>query len=400
MKLNEGKILLGAIYVILVIIVSFRIIVHPTCYTTPDSIAYLKQGEKIKNAITQGGIFTTIHEVKEGYTLWPVGYSYCTALVSIVTKTSMLTSSKIVNLTFLGLLFVLLYNWFGNKTWFLALTFFSYGSMEVISETWSETPFIFFVFLLGYIIANDRRYSSIPLTFALTATLVLLFLYRYIGIVYLLMVATVAIRHYMHRKKNWQAYVFALILSSIFVFYYLYGNKLNSGYYTGGERIFIGHQGFFEFLWQLIQGLFNEFSIARNYSFKGGAADLPFIFLLILQFVVIFYLVMNKSYLKSPIVLGKATKVLLILSAGYLACIVMLRIFIPFDNFDFRIFFPFTVPLFIGMLSIIIENSQKDYFRKVSWIIVFFMLLSLTVNLPKTYILESIKNIFTSNTGI
>ncbi|MEO9476494.1 MAG: hypothetical protein ABJG41_13210 [Cyclobacteriaceae bacterium] len=384
-------------YVLLIGVIAFRVCVHPTHYTTPDSIAYLKQSEQIKNTLSGELTPTTGYNITSGFTLWPTGYPLCIALTSILTKTSVLVSSKIVNLVFLGLILLILYHWFGNKAWFTVLPFFSYGSLEVISETWSETPFIFFVFLLCFILTRDRVYRPVHIGAAVALCLVGLFLFRYVGLIYFVPVAVIAARDFLNgRKKRAYGYFVGLAVSAIFVGLYLYNNKLSSNFFTGGERIFWGQESFSELLILLGQGLLNEFSIARDHVFSAGWPDHLFVIMLVLQFLVIGILVKNRKHLKIPLAAQRHVKMLLILSVGYLIAIVPLRMLMPFDNFDFRILFPFTLPFFIALFGLVVGCTQKEYFDRIRRAITVFMFLSLGVNLPKKYIVSNIKNVLTT----
>lgn len=388
---HKGKYLLLLIYVATIAIVSFRVAVHPTSYTTPDSEFYLSQANVIKNSLLQDNTFLRLKEIKKGFSTWPIGYPMSIGLVSSFTKLSLLVSSKLVNFVFLGCLFVLLYRWFGDKTWFLAISFFSYGSMEVISETWSETPFIFFVFLLGYTMVKSKDYSSLRLCLSLSLCLIFLFLFRYVGAIYVFVVAVYGATHFFKKEKKLAyLYLTASFVSSLFILWYLYTNKLSTGYMTGLERVDIGHQSPLNFVVILVKGLLNEFFIARNYSFNGAVPDVLFIILIILQGSVIFVLIWHKKHFKFPLKLSTSNRSLLNLSLSYLTGIILLKFIIPIDNFDFRILFPFTCPFFIAFLSILISPEQTAYFRKTSWIIALFMIISFALSLPKKYIINQI----------
>lgn len=295
-----GKLFLILVYVALIVVVSFRVSVHPTHYTTPDSIAYLKHSQHIKKEIDKGTF--SFQEIKSDFTIWPIGYPLSIAVMSCLSEISLLVSSKMVNLIFLGLLFFILYLLFGNNSWFTALPFLSYGSLEVVSETWSETSFIFFVLLLCYIVAKDTSYNSLQLGFGMATCLICLFLFRYVGIVYFIMVSIIAVGHYFSGKINLACtYLVALLISGIFIAWYLYDNFHSSGFLTGGERVVFGRESPLELLKLLVQGLLNEFSIARNYFFKSDFPDYLFITLMTLQLLAIAILVKNRRYLKFPI---------------------------------------------------------------------------------------------------
>ena len=393
MKLTLGKYLLILVYVTTIVMVTFRVSVHPTNYTTHDSDFYLKQAKHIENILSSDNTLDNLSNLKNGFSTWPIGYPFCIGVVSYITQSSSLVSSKIVNLIFLGLIFILLYKWQGEKAWFLTLSFFSYGSMEVISETWSETPFIFLVFLLGYLIARRKKYSSIKLSLAVAGCLIFLFLFRYVGVIYLAIVAIYGIYHFLNKDKP-IAYSFlgSAFLASLFILFYLYSNIQSTGYLTGMERIEVGHESLIDFLINLGKGLINEIFIARNYLFNGTPPDWLFIVLTLFQASVIFILIRNRKQIKRPFKLDSFTKTLLTLGSGYLAGIICLKLLIPIDNFDFRILFPFTIPLFVALLSVLINSSQKEYFDRVYKLIVLFMIASFLASVPKKYLLNKVKD--------
>lgn len=390
MKNSTEKLLMLFVYLAIVVAVSFRVAVHPTHYTSPDSIAYLKKAEAITQVWTSPN--EPFYQIKGSFSMWPIGYPSSIALTSLLTKTSLLVSSKLVNFAFLALIFLLLHHWFGRKSWFLALTFCSYGSLEVISTTWSELPFVFFVLLLCYLIDKSKDYSAYILAIGLCLCFICLFLYRYIGVIYFFIASVIVAKHFFRKEKKLAfAYIAALFVSSIFVLSYLYDNQISSGFYAGAPRLTIGHQGIGQFVLFLLQGVFNEYSIARNYAFYQPSTDFLFIFLLVLQSGVVLLLIKHKKHFKYPIKRTKSIDTLLIVGGGYLLGIIVLKALIPIDRFDHRILFPFTAPLLIGLFAAFIADEQAVFFKKVSKAIVLFMLLSLVVNLPKKHLVSHVK---------
>lgn len=394
MKSFNGKQLLIFIYLAIVVVSIFRIAVHPLHYTTSDSNAYLKQADFIKSSWKSSESLADLYEVKGTFTIWPLGYPVSIAVTSVLTNTSSLHASKIVNFVFLGLLFILLFKIFGERAWFVSLIFLSYGSLEVIAETWSELPFVFFALLLCYLILNEKHFSHWILSLSLIACLALLFLFRYVGVIYFFVLAGFLIKHGL--SKNYKlatSYFVALFLSSVFVLWYFYENKAASGFYSGMPRLETGHQGFGSFSVELIKGLFNEFAIARNYFFKG-IPDLLFIALTLIQISVLFVLTKGRKLLFYPIVVTEKVQKLLLFSGGYLVGIILFKAFISIDAFDFRILFPFSAPLLLAIFAFLIDKSQETFFKKYARLIIGFMLLSLVINLPKNYILEIIRQLF------
>ncbi len=391
LKINKDKLLLGVVFIVIAVITSFRVAVHPNGYLSPDSKRYIEKAEEIKKNWKETSLSTALR-VKRDFAIWPVGYPTCIAFISLITTLPPFQSSKIVNLLFLGLLFILLYKWMGEKAWFICLSFFSYGALEVISYSWSEIPFMFFIFSLAFIIENEKKYSPTYLAILVCLSLILIFLFRYIGLVYYITIAIIIIRHWIRSNKTLATiYTIALFCASIFASLYLYDNKLMTGYYTGLVRVSIGHQTILGYTKGLAQGLLNEFSVARNHFFKE-TPDLLYILLLLIQLVLIFITIKNKNYLKLPFLYGRKVKILLLFAFTYLFTLIVLKgVFTHVDKFDYRMLFPFTQVVFIALLNYISEARQKEYYRKCAKYIIFFMILSLIINLPKMYILGKIK---------
>ena len=324
--------------------------------------------------------------------VWPAGYPICIAGVAKLTNASSLLASKIVNLLFLGFIFMLLYKWLGKYAWFTALYFLSFGKLEIFTFTWSEGPCLFFVVLVWFFLSEDfqtekrDRFLFLKIFFSLTG----LFLFRYAGLIYYFFVA-LFLAYYAYKKQWLKAahYFIALIFSSLFALAYFYHNYTSTGYFTGGSRIFPEKESVFTFLSLLIKGLINETFLARNYFFTGKP-DILFLVLAALQVLVLGIVLKFR-----PLIAGKffKPKVKMLLLAGlfYLAALIILRIFSPFDAFDFRILAPFSTPICIAFFYSITQHQA--FFRKTYKWIVFFMVISLLVNLPKAYILDWLKQL-------
>ena len=390
MKRFNGKQLLVFIYLAIIAVSIFRISVHPLRYTTPDSIAYLEHADFIKSSWNSSESLTGFFEIKGAFTTWPIGYPVCIAATSFLTGTSSLVASKIVNFVFLGFIFLLLFKIFDDKAWFVSLAFFSYGFLEVIAETWSELPFVFFVLLLCYFVLKERDFIPWKLSLLLIVCLVSLFMFRYVGVIYFFLLALYLIQHGL--AKNYRlitVYLIALLVSSTFVLWYFHENKAISGYYSGMPRLETAHKSLGSFALELLQGLLNEFFIARNYFFKGWP-DLLFVVLAVAQIGGLFLLSKGRNLVPTPINISKEVKGLLRISAAYVIGITLFKVFIPIDAFDFRILFPFSAPLLIGVFAVLVNESYDAFFKRYAQWITGFMLLSLLINLPKKFILESL----------
>ena len=370
-----------AIYLSIVGLIIFRIIVHPNYYTTPDSIAYLNQAEFIKtNWLSPKGTFTT----------WPIGYPAFIALISKISTLSVLVSSKVVNLCFLGGIFVILSKWFREKSWFVALIFCSYGALEILSQTWTETSFIFFLLFIVHTIKNENKYSKLKFISFLTTGITLLFLCKYTALFIIIgLVIYLAKSIYNHNKGLALSYIISLFIGSIFIISYLYSNYLIDGFLTGESRI-ENHLDQYATAWIVFKGLLNEVFIARKH-YENGFPDLLFYLSIILQGIVggiIFY---NRKYIEKKSLLSNENTPLFIIGFIYLTLLITARFFIPLYDFDFRLLSPFTIPKLIGIIGIYIQ--QVKLYNKTAIYIIGLHTFSFILGLPKIYLLDIIKTI-------
>ncbi|AHM63259.1 hypothetical protein D770_25070 [Flammeovirgaceae bacterium 311] len=391
-----GSQLLLGLFIIICAALVIRIKVEATHYTSPDSHFYMRVAD---NLLEGKGLVAPMHlnfpfreKEKEYYfAVWPAGYPLLIAGVSKVTQTSTLVASKIVNIIFLGLMFLLLYSWFGRLAWFPALYFCSFNLLEVYSYTWSEGPFLFFVMYLCFLLHKDQKQEEDSLLFLkLFLCLFSLFMLRYAGIIFYSFAGLYFLKHlyYREHKKSWH-YFTALVFASGLAFGYLWLNKKNSGFFTGMDRIRPEAESFSYFTELLLQGLFNEFAVIRNYYFRDYT-DFLFLTLFIVQLGLLYYVIRQTKQQGGSAVATKAVWKNLLLQAGvyYLLAVTILRKIDPFDEFNYRILAPFSVPIFIYLLSTLSSESSKPVFRQVwPWLSGFF-LLSLLMNLPKQFLIE------------
>lgn len=385
-----GKRLLLIVFAVISLVLCLRMYADNAHYTTPDSAFYLRAADNLKEG--KGYLAPRQYPFAENspevyLTIWPAGYPLLIAGVSLLTHTSGLVASKLVNLVFLGLVFLLLYKWWGNYAWFPALYFCSYSMLEIYSHTWSEGVFLFFLLYLVYILShiNERKLLVLELCLCLTA----LFLLRYVGLIYFFFTFLFCLYHlYRRNYKLFRLILVSLGLSGIVVLLYLYLNYQYTGSFVAGERFEDLRETGSLFFAELFQGIINELSIARNYYFTGRIESL-YLVLLIVQLVVCWNIFQERSKLKIA-VLSHYSPFAILLYAGcfYLVWIVLMARFIAFDAFDYRILAPFSMPMYVGIMARITHLQNREFFCKTYGWIVAFMILSLLVNLPKHFLLQ------------
>jgi len=387
---------LWLLFVGIAVVIVVRIMAESTAYVSPDSTYYLAAAD---NLIKGRGLMApdpATPGLESHFAVWPAGYPCCIAAVGVLTGTSALVASKMVNIIFLGLTFSLLFLWFRDKSWFVALYFCSFGMLEVYSYSWSEAPFLFFVLLLCYFVIKDlERDSGLALFFQLFFCLLALFLFRYAGLIYYFSAGFLLL--YFIYKKQWLKvgyYFMALLFASACVCFYLILNKEISGHYTGiGDRVQLEQESWTQFITLLIRGIWNQCTLVRQYFFSGKM-DTLYLALLFAQAALMAVLFYFRKKWKASFLKSIEVKGLLAFAVFYLVCIVVLRRIQPFDAFDYRILAPFSLPLFIGLLGRLTKPDVQEYFEKVKWWVVGFMLLSLVFNLPKQFLMEWVREWF------
>lgn len=389
--MKDAKVKLLLLYIIITSTIAIRIKAEATGYISPDSKFYLKTASNIvegKGPITPN-TYPFDSTTPESYTaIWPVGYPTLIASVALLSGLEVSLSSKVVNVIFLGFIFILLYRWFGESSPYSALYFCSFSLLEIYSYSWSEGAFIFF--LLWAIYTTEmiiRGKNSKTRLITLSLCMVLMVFLRYAGLIYLFYLCFLAV--FLFSKKRFalmKKLIRCISISSFFIMAYLLINYLYSGGFFGSApRIFPEKEGFIEFTILLGKGLLNEFLIIRNFYWTW---DIIFILTLVVQIAVCLYLLKNRKliWLRSKgdfngnIAIGSGL--------FYLIFIVVLRKLSPFESFDYRILAPFSVPIFISLLSRLDFRDQASRFLSHKTILVAFFIFSLIMNLPKQYILK------------
>jgi len=358
---------------------------------SPDSQFYTKTAT---NFIEGHGLVTPNYypfdeNTPESYTaIWPPGYPFLIATFSYLSGFNVFISSKIVNAIFLGLIFILLYYWYGPNSFLPACYFCSFSKLELFSYTWSEGVFLFFLLLILFS-AEKILLSKSTLTnsFLLIIALVSLVLLRYAGLIFFFYLAIVLIILIASNKYDIAKLLFIIIsISGILLSCFFLINYFLSGGFFGKEpRIFPENESWIFFFNLLFNGIINELFITRNFYWTW---DWMFVVTLAVQILVCFYIITKRKQLNLKSLKGINNQ--FIISAGlfYLVFIIILRKLSPFDAFDYRILAPFSTPIFISLLGNLRlkENYSKRYDIKL--VLSSFFILSLILNLPKTFVLK------------
>lgn len=363
---------------------------NKNAYITIDSKHYLRAA---KNFLDGEGFVTPASYPFKGVkglttmAKWPVGYSFFIASCSYLTNSSILWSSKIVNLFFFGLTLLLLRKLFGSETWFIALAFFGFTAINIYSYSWSEGAFLFTTCWFSFILI---RWEHLQLNWLqLGVCLSLSFLFRYAAIIYFCQVALIVFMLVLKKKRNaLTPHLIGLGIASIVAGGYLYQNYTQTGHITGMNRLEV--EGTENYFIMMLKGITNELSVIGNYNFKGSSI-LLFVGSAIAQLILMIWMFTKRSlFIKTNQQNERDRAGFIFFSVGmfYFIGISLLRAISTFDALDFRLLAPTSIPILLALLIWTSNPLRSGFFEKVKWPIVAFFVVSLLMNLPKTYILE------------
>lgn len=390
----SSSLLLLFLYIAVAVVILFRVNVEATGYLSPDSKAYLGLAQNIKDGhglfITGGG-----GSDRRYFSTWPIGYPVLIYVVSAVTFLDVFWASKVLNLLLLGLGFLLLRQVNRKYSFVLASVYCSYTLLDVYSFTWSEAPFLLGLLYLCYIankiLSGDDTAKSILLLFLSCA---FLFLIRYIGAFSFSVPALLGCYLYFSKRERTAAKLLLVsFLLGTMAGGYLYMNYHLSGFATGFDRLEAETESTVVFVKMMKEGLLNELLIIRKYR-VGNQLDYLLYFTILLQLAAMVLIIakVKRHYLLLEQFKGNSFSLICLLVALlYLIGIILLRSLSHFDDLDYRLLAPFSFLFWIGIVNVLV--SLPDSFKstvqakKIAFI---FFVISLLLNLPKQYMIESV----------
>jgi hypothetical protein len=378
------------------IVLIIRIEVEDTHYISPDSWHYLQVAQNIysgKGALMPKNYPSADSEDLIFCAVWPLGYPFLIALTAMSGVFSLFWAAKLVNFIALAVVFGFLRRLDPQNAFFLALVFCAYPLLEVYSYTWSEGMFlaILLIFSRYTYLLRLREPTNYAIYWAIFFCLSALFLLRYAGLIFLIMVGGMAVFFYIYQQKKKSFYLsLVLIANSLLISLYLFNNYWQTGYLTGGVRVVLGLESNLEFWGYFGRSIFNLFFVI--YYWHTNADDwaiLIFCLTALVQIICLFPIMIRSSLiikeLRNQPTLSFGVW-LLGIAIYYILMILLLRFWMPFDKFDYRIMSPAILTALLGFLWIIKES--KIYTSQQRNQVVILFLISLFFNLPKVYLIQ------------
>lgn len=348
-------------------------------FLTPDSHYYLQAAQNLLNG---KGYVITVEGKQTFCAIWPIGYSALIAGMAWLTTLSVETASKIVNLLALAGCFWLILRHFQEKAWFVALGFSASSLVQLYTNTWSETVFVFFV--LGFCIHpfSEKRDEAF---WAMGA-----FLTRYAALFLLIPLLI---------QRKFRAAAYYLVFISGYLFYNFYQTRT----FTGGHG-FWPEEPMGARVWRGLRGLGEEFVFfaVRDWDLKRAALNtstewfidgVALLQLLILTTICWFAGPSVKPMFKNGLqilfrrgfelqIRNSMENVFFLMGISYL----LFTIFIyltdaSIESLYFRRLAPSSLLFTLGILAWVSE--QKQLFERTQWLFVAFFVLSIIHALPK-----------------
>lgn len=335
---------------------------HP--FITPDSSYYLEEAIFIaRNGFIQG-------LMESDFTCWPLGYPFSIALFMDLFNISALLASKFVNVFFLFGCFVILWLQFKRQSILYAFIFSHVLVLTLFRYTWSESGFVFFEFLAFYsaqrLIVSNSLKSSIFLLIGCLGILIM----RYSGI-FIFPWLLWLIFHYYVRQGLLNVRIIVVLLMLV-IFEILYGirNIEESAFWFGCNRAKDANG--------IVLNIFFLFrAMLQQLSFIAHAKSLLVLISAVL--IQLFVFVMVKQRISdSEVVLHTKLSSAVWFSGGFFSfmCVVLIKFFVSFDDFNYRILLPGLLPLYVVLLNKLIV-MHNEYYSKAILVLLSFSLMSL-----------------------
>jgi hypothetical protein len=358
----------NSLFILLSIFIAAALLIFTQSYffgahISPDSTGYLRAAEALRNGYGFR-INALAGNTQSYFAVWPIGYPAMIAFIALITNTEIYLASKILSVIILLIIVMLFYLRFKNNAWMYALVLCNYGFLQIFYYTWSEQPFILGLIWLSFALADILKSEKAKYPHYISITLASLFLFfsRYIGAFSLGVLGLTALyeaytgisRHNRARLKKAVLLGICTGVSLTIMALYLFNNYKNNGYATGGERLpaenhlrlFIG----------LCEAQLAELQNVFYLFFKISRRTACILYALgaVICFHII-YLKRRSFYKNIPV------NVLSFMALGmlYWVSIVSMRFLSAFDPFTFRLLFPASALLFLGVISAVCHRYSQ-----------------------------------------
>ncbi len=357
-------------------------------YISADSTGYLR--EAVNLAAGNGFSYDGLAGYDTWFANWPILYPVLIAAVMLVTGTEAYLASKIVAMLTAGLLLLLMRRCFGKDAWLYSLCLTNIGYLNLSYYTWSEIPFILFLFCFALILAKILReeQSSIGWYISLGIMGLCCFLTRYYGVFVWIVVGCYLLALFAaYRRKKMQADLSKLVrltatafISGILSLAYLFVNKVKNGMASGVSRT-MWWDDYRILTDDLIESLLTEFFNIFSMQIPELIEGFPY---QIKVFAVVGILAGIGWLIAANCRRFTRESVLIVTAVVYDVVFIGIRYVSSMDSFYFRFFEPATFLLCIALIGLLLPYLRGTkgfrYFAGMVTLLVFAAVWSVFAN--------------------
>lgn len=393
--LRRADLLLLLLYTTFCAVVILRVHIEGTGYTSPDSHYYLEAARSLRD----GEKFVIRHlygprgEESMYFAAWPIGYPTLITSASLLSGLNLFWASKLVNLLFAGLSFLVLRQINRHYSFVLASIFGTFTVIEMYSYTWSESVFLFGCLSLVALLYKVYTAGKISFVYALFASAIFMFLMRYIGFFAGVLILMLGVIAWLENRRQLSKHLcIVFILNVAIVCTYMLHNSCMAGYDTEAQRLTKDMETPFQVFWMAVQGLTIELFLIRKYYLRG-LPDALTIATTSIQLVIGGYLIWllrkQRKIILEEFKKNLLSHIAIVAALTYLVILVFLRSISQFDPPNYRLLSPFTFLMLFAVVNYIVALPDNIAgAKKAKYVVAGFFVLSLLLNLPKKFLLS------------
>lgn len=367
------------IYILVAITVFFNFYLNQDGLVWGDAPYYLSTAKIIANGqIWENGISGAFEKMNPQ---WPFGYPLLIGFVSNFLGLNVFWSSKALNLILVAITMGILHKWLYPFGWVYSLCFLSAAMIDMVSLTWSETPFLAVLVILIFLISKvHKNYEWSGGYLVIGFVLGFLFLIRYIGGSAFLAVLISMFLYFKNMKCFWGRLLIVFSVAGCLSVSYMLCNYFFTGFIFGDRVITLNDP--IELGKTFLSSFFMLLAIPVNINFN----EFKWIILvLIFEILIFIYFYFNKSKEDSFIHHKRQERFYLfakIFMVCYLVLIIIARsIIYQNELFSSRILLPAFLLGFLGFLNYLYSCKYNCFYSLVKPLIL-IMIGSFFLNLP------------------
>lgn len=358
-------IILTLVFITISVVILFNAFYYQDGYLTADGCNYLSLANNLLEKGSFEGNLLAGEKERAFFSVWPVGYPILIYFVAVVSGLSVFLASKIVNILLVGGILLFFVTLFKEKAYIYSLLLLFSPFIEISSYTLSEIGLLFGImwFSAALIQFTEKNDVSLVNVISITLACIFSFLSRYIG--YFTVWFTILLGLYYLYRKKYRKFLYLIAsstLSSLFICAYLYHNYIQTGFMTGMPR-FSSPEGLGTIAVMTIEAFLKETNLLSLGYGNTLQSVILFVATFILQSIVIcLYFRKKNTFYNNEINNNPPNQYIMFFLIGSFYYIVLVgnRITTYFSELFYRIMYPGTFLVLIGLVSYVLTQANTS----------------------------------------